>query len=143
MLKARQNIVNAGINLSSMVLLGLAGKGKRAENHAIATAKITNEMKPHYLAALTVKPVPHTPLYQLYKNGEFELPDPFETLVEMKMIFETITIDNLNFVGTHASNYLPIKGTLQQDKAKMIELVSHVIENQDMSYLRSEHNRGL
>ena len=107
MLKAGRNLVEAGINLSVMALLGLAGKGEVSHRHALATAKICNEMKPQYLAALTVTPVPGTMLYRQMQAGEFELMDPFETLEEMKMIFENIRMDDLKFVGTHASNYLP------------------------------------
>ena len=93
MLKAGQRLVAAGINLSSMVLLGIAGRGEKAKRHAVATAEITNKMKPRYLAALTYTPVPNTPLYTKVQKGTFELPDPLETLFEMKLIFENISID--------------------------------------------------
>jgi radical SAM superfamily enzyme YgiQ (UPF0313 family) len=143
MLEAGQNLVKADINLSSMVLLGIAGKGERAKEHAIATAEITNKMKPRYLAALTTTPVPGTVLYHKVNKGEFEMPDPFETLEEMKWMFENITMDNLKFVGVHASNYLPISGTLQKDKAKMIAAVEEVLNSRDEGALRSEQMRGL
>ncbi len=143
MAKAGQNLRAAGINLSSMVLLGIAGRGAAAREHAIATAQITNEMAPQYLAALTYTPVPQTPLYQKVNRGEFELPDAFETLEEMKLIFENITIDGLKFIGAHASNYLPISGKLKADKPKMLATVDSILENRDMSALRSESMRGL
>ena len=143
MLKAGQNLVAADINLSSMVLLGIAGKGERSAEHAIATADITNKMKPRYLAALTTTPVPGTVLYHRLQKGEFELPDPFDTLEEMKLMFENITMDNLKFVGVHASNYLPVSGTLQKDKAKMLDAVDAVLETRDRGALRSEQMRGL
>ncbi|HOO72301.1 MAG TPA: radical SAM protein [Spirochaetota bacterium] len=142
MLQAGQNLVNAGINLSSMVLLGLAGRDGSTE-HALATADITNKMKPRYLAALTVTPVPGTVLYRQIERGEFSLLDPFETLEEMKTIFENITIDNLKFVGVHASNYLPINGTLQRDKMAMVETVEKVLATRNKGLLRSEMMRGL
>jgi len=143
MLEAGQNLVNADINLSSMVLLGIAGKGERAKEHAIATAEITNKMKPQYLAALTTTPVPGTVLYHKMQKGEFELPDPFDTLEEMKLMFENITMDNLKFVGVHASNYLPVSGTLQKDRDKMLAAVNGVLETRDRKALRSEQMRGL
>ncbi|WP_054693144.1 B12-binding domain-containing radical SAM protein [Syntrophomonas palmitatica] len=143
MLQAGQNLVNVGINLSAMVLLGLAGKGERSYEHALATAHIINEMKPQYLAALTVTPVPGTALYRKVKHGEFEILDAFETLEEMKWIFENITIDNLKFVGSHASNYLPVTGTLQKDREKMLAAVEEVLASRDRRYLRSEQMRGL
>ena len=143
MLQAGQNLVNAGINLSSMVLLGLAGPGEPSREHALATAKIINEMKPQYLAALTVVPVPNTVLHRQVRAGEFRILNAFETLEEMKWIFENITIDGLKFVGSHASNYLPISGTLQKDRQKMLDMVNKVLESQDKRYLRSENMRGL
>ncbi|MBF0119542.1 MAG: radical SAM protein [Desulfobacterales bacterium] len=143
MLEAGRNLIEAGINVSSMVLLGLAGKGTRSQEHALATARITNEMKPHYLAALTVTPVPNTVLYHKVKKGEFTLLDPFETLAEMKLLFEHLTIDNLKFVGIHASNYLPINGTLQRDRAQMIATIDSVLKNRDKGALRQENMRGL
>ena len=143
MLQAGQNLVNAGINLSAMVLLGLAGPGEPSREHALATAKITNEMKPHYLAALTVTPVPNTVLHRQVLAREFKILDAFETLEEMKWIFENITIDGLKFVGAHASNYLPVSGTLQKDRQKMLDVVNNVLESQDKRYLRSENMRGL
>lgn len=143
MLKAGQNLIAAGINLSAMVLLGLAGKGDSSKRHALATAKICNEMKPQYLAALTVTPVPGTVLYSQVKQGEFELLNPFETLEEMKQILDNITADNIKFVGTHASNYLPVTGTLQKDKQKIIDMIDAVIKNRDESMLRPDYIRGL
>ncbi|MGA3280465.1 MAG: radical SAM protein [Smithella sp.] len=143
MLMAGRNLVDADINLSAMVLLGLAGKGEASKRHALATAKICNEMKPQYLAALTVTPVPGTVLYRQVQAGDFELLDPFETLEEMKQIFENITVDNMKFVGTHASNYMSITGTLQKDKQKMIAAVDEVLRNRDERMLRPDHLRGL
>jgi radical SAM superfamily enzyme YgiQ (UPF0313 family) len=143
MLQAGRNLIEADINLSVMVLLGLAGPGEASVRHALATAGICNEMKPQYLAALTVTPVPGTVLHRQVQKGEFQLLDPFETLAEMKQIFENITMDNLKFVGTHASNYLPITGTLQKDKQKMIALVDETLKNRDERLLRPDHLRGL
>jgi radical SAM superfamily enzyme YgiQ (UPF0313 family) len=143
MLQAGLNLNEAGFNLSSRVLLGLAGRGKRSEEHALATAKITNEMKPKYLAALTVTPVPGTVFYNRVQKGEIEILSPLETLREMKIIFENITIDDLKFVGVHASNYLPINGTLQRDKEKMLSVINEILDSGDTKKLKPENMRGL
>jgi radical SAM superfamily enzyme YgiQ (UPF0313 family) len=143
MLEAGLKLVDAGINLSSMVLLGIAGTGDAARKHAALTAEITNLMKPRYLAALTYTPVPNTPLYRKYQTGEYRLPDAFETLEEMKVIFENITIDNLTFIGSHASNYLPISGQLQKDRNRMLKTVNDILVSRSMDSLRSDDMRGL
>ena len=69
--------------------------------------------------------------------------DPFETLEEMKIMLEAITVEPVKFVGAHASNYLPISGTLQQDKEAMLQKIEHVLNTRDARYLRSENMRGL
>ena len=143
MLQAGLNLNEADINLSSMVLLGLAGRGPRSREHAIATAEITNAMQPRYLAAMTVTPIPKTPLYNQVRSGKFQLLDPFETLEEMKTMFEHLTIDNLKFVGIHASNYLPINGTLQRDKDQMLTMIDEVLSTRDRARLRDEQMRRL
>ncbi|MFZ5565172.1 MAG: radical SAM protein [Thermodesulfobacteriota bacterium] len=143
MLEAGRRLVETGFNLSSMVLLGIAGTGEKAKKHAALTADITNRMKPRYLAALTYTPVPRTALFKKYESGEFVLPDPFETLEEMKIMFENITIDNLTFIGAHASNYLPVSGRLQKDKTAMLQTVNAVLASRDMSALRPDAMRGL
>jgi radical SAM superfamily enzyme YgiQ (UPF0313 family) len=143
MLEAGRNLISAGINLSAMVLLGLAGKGEASGRHALATAKICDEMKPQYLAALTVTPVPGTVLHRQVQRGEFEMLDPFETLEEMKQMLENIYADNIKFVGTHASNYLPVTGTLQRDKEKMIAAIDAALKNRDERMLRPDYMRGL
>jgi hypothetical protein len=100
-------------------------------------------MRPQYLAALTVTPVPGTVLHRQVQNGDFELLDPFETLEEMKILFENITIDNLKFVGVHASNYLPVNGTLQKDRDAMIAVVEKVLNERNANMIRPESMRGL
>ena len=143
MLEAGQRLVETGFNLSSMVLLGIAGTGPDAQRHAALTADITNQMKPRYLAALTYTPVPGTALFHKVAAGTFVLPGPLETLEEMKIMFENITIDGLTFIGAHASNYLPVSGRLQKDKAAMLQTVEAVLASGDMSALRPETLRGL
>ena len=106
-------------------------------------ADITNRMKPRYLAALTYTPVPKTALFRRYQTGEYQLPDAFETLEEMKVMFENIHIDNLTFIGSHASNYLPVSGRLQRDKGKMLKTVEEILRTRNMDALRSDAMRGL
>lgn len=143
MLQAGRRLIEAGFNLSAMVLLGLAGRGERSREHALATAGLCNAMKPAYLAALTVTPVPGTPLYNSLEKGEFELPDAFETLEEMRILLENLDVDGLKFVGTHASNYLPITGKFPEERERMLETIDHVLGSRDRRYLRSEGMRGL
>ncbi len=142
MLQAGQNLVNSGFNLFCIVQMGLGGKARSSE-HALSIADIINKIKPQNLNALTFTPVPGTPLFRQVQEGKFALLDPFETLAEMKIVFENIRIDGLKFVSQHASNYLPIQGTLQKDRTDMIKTVDCILQTRDTKYLRNEQARGL
>lgn len=73
-LEACRLVLRAGLKLSVMVLLGLAGKEGSAR-HAEATGSFLAAAQPSYAAALTLTPIPGTPLHDEWRAGRFELPD--------------------------------------------------------------------
>ncbi len=143
MVAAGKRVREAGILLSVTILLGLAGRTSKAVEHALNTAKICNEINPDYIAALTLMLVPKTVLYQRMQKGEFELPEPFEILEELRIIIEHLDVQGSEFRSNHASNYLPIKGRLPEDKKKILELIDGIIKSNDINYLRPDYMRGL
>ncbi|MDD3853052.1 MAG: radical SAM protein [Syntrophomonadaceae bacterium] len=143
MVEAGKRIRQAGIQLSVTVLLGLAGRTPEAVDHARNTAKILNDMNPDYIGALTLMVVPRTELFRRMERGEFELPGPFEILDEMRIMIENLEVVDSEFRSNHASNYLPIKGRLPQDKQKMLDLINDIIAKNDRSYLRPDYLRAL
>lgn len=143
MVKAGQKIRQSGILLSVTVLLGLAGRTPRAVDHAVNTAKILNEMNPDYIGALTLMLEPKTELYRRMQRGEFELPGPFEILDEMRIIIQGLEVQGTEFRSNHASNYLPIRGRLPEDKQKMLDQINSIIKTNDRRYLRPDYLRAL
>jgi len=143
MVEAGLKVRQAGILLSVTILLGLAGKTPRAADHALNTAKILNEIQPDYIGALTLMLEPRTELYRRMKKGEFELPGPFEILDELRIIIQNLDLDGTQFRSNHASNYLPIRGRLPEDKQKMLDLINDIIKKNDRSYLRPDYLRAL
>jgi hypothetical protein len=51
--------------------------------------------------------------------------------------------DGITFHANHASNYLPLAGVLQRDKARLLGLVDSVLEDEDGARLRPEFLRRL
>lgn len=143
MVEAGKRVRQAGILLSVTVLLGLAGRTPQAVDHAVKTAEICNEMNPDYIGALTLMLVPRTELYRRMERKEFELPEPFEILDEMRIMIQHMEVEGTEFRSNHASNYLPIKGRLPKDKQKMLELINDIIRKNDRSYLRPDYLRAL
>ncbi len=132
----------AGIALSLTVLLGIGGI-EGSEKHAFETARILTEIDPEFAGALTVTPVPGTPLYEDVESDKFELISPFQSLQELRIMIENSNFSSCFFSSMHASNYLAIRGKLPTDKDQMLKQLEVVISRQDESMLRPEYLRGL
>ena len=133
---------DAGIQTSVTVIIGLGGR-KLSEQHAINTGKAAGKMNPTYFAALTLMVVPDTPLDGMIKRGEFELvTDPIEILKELEFMLLTIYAPGpIAFRTNHASNYLPLRGNLPEDKGSLLRTIRRAIN--DPSQLRPEFMRAL
>jgi hypothetical protein len=96
-------------------MLGVAGVERSAE-HAHATARLVTAMDPEYFAALTTTVVPGTPLLKLVERGRFELPSVEAMLGELRTMVAEARPRRALFRTNHASNYLPIGGSLPDDR---------------------------
>jgi len=140
--EAVKKVKAAGILTSVTVILGLGGQEGSA-NHALATAKALSAMDPDYAGALTMTLVPGTPMYADAASGKFHLITPFESLQELLTIVKNSTFTNCFFSSMHASNYFSVRGTLPQDKEKMVRALEQIIKKGDPNTLRPEFLRGL
>jgi radical SAM superfamily enzyme YgiQ (UPF0313 family) len=132
----------AGLVLSVTVINGLGGLEKMVE-HAYDTATLLNEIGPDYLGLLTLMVCQGTPLARQVEKNLFQVPGPMEMLREIEMMIEPLELSNCVFRCNHASNYLPLKGTLPQDKQKLLETLRSVHRSGDTRALRPEFLRGL
>jgi radical SAM superfamily enzyme YgiQ (UPF0313 family) len=137
-----KRLKEAGITTSITVILGLAGVDG-SERHAVATGKLLTEMDPDYAGALTLMLVPGTPLYDDWKQGRFTLISPLQSLVELKLIVENSDFTDCFFTSNHASNYLPIRARLPEQKAELLKMLEQVIKSGDGANLRPEFMRAL
>jgi hypothetical protein len=124
------------------VILGLGGV-KGSERHATESARILTEMDPDYAGALTLTLIPGTQLHDEMEKGQFELITPFQSLQELRMIVDKSSFSNCFFSSMHASNYFAIRGTLPDDKAKVLKQLDTILARRDPSLLRPEFLRGL
>ncbi|MHA1314172.1 MAG: radical SAM protein [Candidatus Helarchaeota archaeon] len=132
---------NAGFDMSVTVILGLGGK-KLSQEHARDTGKVISRINPKYLGALTLMIVPGVPIEKWIKEGSFKLLNSEEILDELRIMIENIDVKNETIFRTnHASNYLPLKGTLPKDKETLLKIISDA-QNKKIS-LRPEFLRGL
>ncbi len=137
--EACQKAHECGFDLSVTVLTGIGGKERSYEN-ARNTAKLLNRINPKYTGVLTYMPVPNTPLYVKIKRGEFLLPDALENLLELRWLVERLEARTI-FRCNHASNYLPLKGNLPEDREKLLKAIDYAIAHPEV--LKPEWLRGL
>ncbi len=135
-----QKIRRNGIALSVTAITGLGGP-ELLERHAVETARAFNAMNPEYIGMLTLMVEPGTPLYDWVQEGSFHLLTQPQVLQETRLLVETLDSPGSVFRMNHASNYLVLKGTLNQDKDAMLRTISAA--EHDLSRLRPEEWRGL
>ncbi len=141
-LEACRLVRAAGMKLSVMVLLGIAGTAGSAR-HAEATGRFLVAGAPTYSSALTTTVVPGTPLAAAIAAGQLELPDRWGMLAELEMMLSAMAGYRGPFHANHASNHLPLALRLPRDREPALELLRSVLATRDESRLRPEWARGL
>ncbi len=68
------------------------GGRTRSEQHAKNTARVLNEINPHYVRLRPFVPRPNTPLFDEYETGEFQISSPHERLRELRTMMEALTV---------------------------------------------------
>ena len=140
MIEAGRKIRVAGMKLSVMVILGLAGR-ERSLEHARATGKALSAVDPNYVGVLTLMITPGTPLAAQVSNGQFELLTSHEMLKELREMLTHTDMTRGLFFANHASNYLPLRVKMPADKEKAIQSLDSALRGEKA--LRSEWMRGL
>lgn len=140
MLEAGLLLRNAGIDLWGIILIGLAGQEQSVEN-ARETAKLINEMQPNHLSAMNYTPVEGTKLGNQALRGEFHVLTAAQSLMETAELIRDLEVSGMHFTSDHASNYLPLKGTLNEDREQLLRLIDGALHGS--VGIRSEASRGL
>ena len=137
---AGQKINAAGIDLSVTAISGLGGVELWRE-HAMDTAKALSAMKPAYIGLLTLMVEPGTPLYDWVQTGQFRLLDSRQVLEETALLVAQLDCEGAVFRMNHASNYLTLKGTLNEDKQALLKRIHSAMSGR--TDLRPEYFRAL
>ncbi len=142
MVESVRKLKCAGIRASVIALLGLGGTDLSVE-HAEETGRVVSLMDPEYLSMLTLMLVSGTELHRDWQAGAFHLPAPAGLLRELQQV--VANLDGLSrcvFRTNHASNYLPLAGTLSRDKSRLLTAIDEAL-CRGRSALRPEAWRAL
>ncbi|MBR6555155.1 MAG: radical SAM protein [Clostridia bacterium] len=137
---AGQKVRAAGIKLSVTAISGLGGQAMW-QTHAVETGKAFSAMKPEYIGILTLMQEPGTPLVEWIRRGEFKVLTPTQILQETALMLRNIDSEGSVFRMNHASNYLNLRGTLNQDTEAMLARIEAGLSAPDR--LKPEQFRAL
>jgi len=120
----------AGMKTSVTVILGVGGK-EYSDLHIEETAKLINSVEVNYLSTLQLMLQEHT--YEKFKKnfgGEFEILNDKEILKEQKKFLTHLNPTNkVIFRSNHASNILPLSGTLPKNRELLLKNIDYVLKN--------------
>lgn len=139
MIEAGQKVRAAGMILSMTLISGLGGK-TWMQGHAENSARVITAIKPEYVGFLTLMIEPGTPLYDQLRSGAFVPLDPQEVLEETKIFIEQVDAEGTMFRSNHASNYIPLGGTLNKDRQKIL---GQIQQAKEQSRFRPDYYRNL
>ncbi|HDP25699.1 MAG TPA: radical SAM protein [Deltaproteobacteria bacterium] len=142
-IEVSRKAIEAGLRMSTFIILGLGGV-EGSYDHAKDSARVANAIDPHFLATLTLMLGPYESIYETKIMGQgFKLIDMKQSLQELRWFVEDLDLTNCKFGSEHASNYLPISGTLPRDKEEILQLIDEALTRKDSDLLRPEWARGL
>ena len=115
MIEAGLRAQAAGLRMSVMVLIGLAGK-QRSPEHARATAEAVNKMQPRLLSALRLVTTPNTSLY----HSGFKMITEYDAVAELREMIQGLELEQTVFRADHSSNIVPLEARFPKDKERLL-----------------------
>lgn len=139
MIMAGCRVKESGIKLSTTLISGIGGKKKISEN-AKESAKLISAINPDFIGFLTLMLEPGTPIYEDIQSGAFKLLNPEGIMHELKEFLQNVEVTNCIFRSNHASNYMPLAGTLPGDKEKLLNDIDFALKGK-YKYKKEEYRR--
>ncbi|MEM7305699.1 MAG: radical SAM protein [Planctomycetota bacterium] len=142
MIRVAGKATEAGVQLSTMILLGAGGRARSCE-HALGSARVVNAIQPRFVSTLVVTPVEGTPLGDADARGEVDHLEPIELAAELRAFLGELDLRGSIFRSNHASNYLALSGTLPKDQPGLVAALDRVLAAPEHARFRPEWLRGL
>ena len=142
MVRAARRVKESRILLSVTVILGIGGV-ENSQIHAEDTGKVLSQMDPDYVGALSLMVVPGTSIEKEIETGKLILPTPFGLIQELEMMIQHCQFTRCFFASNHASNYLPLRIRIPEEKEEALRRIREVLRRKDPALLRPEYLRAL
>lgn len=124
--EAGKKLNEAKIPFNSIIMYGLAGKGKCIEN-AIQTADMLNQFDSNKIITMNLTIFATTELSEMTKNGSFIPAGSDEKLEEIKTLLENLKMQkSTEFDTSHATNIIKMIGYLPGEKERMLKHIENL-----------------
>ena len=124
---AGQKLKRCGIQTSVTLISGLGGR-TGVRDHAVKSAELINAMNPEYASILTLHLTPDSPMAKEIARGEMEMLTPDEIVEETEIFLQNINSPGTVFRTNHASNYVVLAGTFNEDIPRLLKQLADAKE---------------
>jgi radical SAM superfamily enzyme YgiQ (UPF0313 family) len=125
-IEAGQWVMQAGIELSEYVMIGIGGK-ERTREHAANTKKTLNAINPDFIRIRTFLPKINTLLLHQIRKGRFHVLSPHEALRETAAILRNLTVTS-QITSDHYTNYVDVHGRMPRDRDRMLTTIDKALQ---------------
>ncbi|MGD9415696.1 MAG: radical SAM protein [Desulfobacterales bacterium] len=122
-IEAGKRLLAAGMEVSEYVMPGLGGQEMWRE-HAIETAKVLNQINPHFIRLRSLRVPDHVPLHERLEDGSFTMQTDDMLAEEIGLFIKTLDGITSTVTSDHIMNLLEeVSGKLPDDKEKMLAVI--------------------
>ncbi|MBL7176112.1 MAG: radical SAM protein [Desulfobacteraceae bacterium] len=128
MIEAGRKAVKAGFEVSEYIMPGLGG-GERWEQHAKNSARVLNEIDPHFIRLRTFHLIKGSPMYEKAQRGEFHMQSIEGVLLEVRRFIEELDVTSELVTSDYAFNYFmgEVDGKLPEDKGMLLKSIDEAL----------------
>ena len=123
--RAFNHVMDAGIDLSVYLMVGLAGV-ERWREHARGSAAVLNQAPPDFIRLRTFVPVLGTEWCERWQEGRLTLLDAHQALEETRLLVEGLEGPTV-LLSDHISNFLDVHGRIPEDKEQMLATIDRAL----------------
>jgi biotin synthase-like enzyme len=122
-IEAGKKLLAAGMEVSEYVMPGLGGQ-QMWRAHAVETARVLNQINPHFIRLRSLRVPDRVPLRAKLKDGSFTMQTDDMLAEETRLFIETLEGITSTVASDHIMNLLEeVGGRLPDDKPKMLAII--------------------
>jgi biotin synthase-like enzyme len=122
-IEAGRRLMAAGMEVSEYIMPGLGGQ-EMWRDHAVETAKVLNQINPHFIRLRSLRVPDRVPLHTKLKDGSFSMQTDDMLAEETGLFIKTLEGITSTVTSDHIMNLLEeVTGKLPEDKEKMLAVI--------------------